>query len=58
MPLRQRAEAQGSPDFTPLYAGQSAHLARAISAYELTKLLAQEAEERLAALSGKSKHIS
>jgi nitronate monooxygenase len=48
--LREHAEAQGSSDFTPLYAGQSAALARTGSAYELTKLLAKEAQDRLAAL--------
>ena len=50
MSLRERAEAEGSSDFTPLYAGQSAGLARRMSAYDLTTLLAKEAQERLAAL--------
>jgi nitronate monooxygenase len=49
MKLRERAEAQGSSDFTPLYAGQSASLARQMSAYDLTRLLAEEARECLAA---------
>lgn len=52
MPLRERAEASGSSDFTPLYAGQAAGLSRSISAYELTKLLAKEAQDRLRAMSG------
>lgn len=50
MKLRERAEAEGSSDFTPLYAGQSASLARQMSAYDLTRLLAEEAQECLAAL--------
>ena len=51
-PLRASAEAGGSADFTSLWAGQAAPLARAIPAGELTRLLATEAELRLAALSG------
>lgn len=50
MPLRERAEANGSSDFTPLYAGQSASLSRTVSAYELTKFLAKEAQDRLQAM--------
>jgi nitronate monooxygenase len=52
LPLRASAEAQGSPDFTPLYAGQAASLARALPAYKLTRLLADEALQRLNALGG------
>lgn len=47
-PLRSKAESLGSGDFTHLWAGQAAHLARAIPAAELTKQLAAEA---LAAIS-------
>ena len=42
-PLRARAEAQGSGDFTPLWSGQAARLARALPAGELTRRLAEEA---------------
>jgi nitronate monooxygenase len=47
-PLRQKAEALGSADFIPLWAGQAAHLAREVPAGDLTKTLAREAMERLA----------
>jgi nitronate monooxygenase len=50
MPLRAKAEAQGSGDFTPLWAGQAAPLGQAMPACELTRKLAQEALERLRAL--------
>lgn len=40
VPLRAWAEAQGRDDFTPLWAGQSAPLARAMPAAELTRALA------------------
>ncbi|WP_028311962.1 NAD(P)H-dependent flavin oxidoreductase [Derxia gummosa] len=39
-PLRAKAEAAGSGDFSPLWAGQSAALCRAIGAAELTRELA------------------
>src|SRR5450432_613148 len=42
-PLRARAEAAGSGDFSALWAGQAAPLARAMPAGELTRRLAQEA---------------
>src|SRR6266851_9830364 len=42
-PLRARAEAQGSGDFSPMSAGQAASLGRALPAGELTKKLAAEA---------------
>lgn len=45
VPLRAKAEAAGSTDFTPLWAGQSAHLARELPAGKLTKLLAAEVAE-------------
>ena len=35
-PLRAKAEAQGSGDFSPMWAGQSAALGRALPAGELT----------------------
>src|SRR5262249_10936868 len=42
-PLRAKAEAQGSGDFSPMWAGQSAALGRAMPAGELTRTLAAEA---------------
>jgi nitronate monooxygenase len=53
-PLRAKAEAQGSGDFTPLWAGQAAALGREMPAGELTKRLASEALTRLASLAGRS----
>ena len=41
-PLRARAEAQGSGDFTPMWSGQAAALGREIPAAELTRTLAAE----------------
>jgi nitronate monooxygenase len=46
-PLRRAAEAQGRDDFTPLWAGQGAPLARARPATEIVERLAQEAIEEL-----------
>ena len=42
-PLRAKAEAQGSGDFSPMWAGQAASLGRAMPARELTLKLAEEA---------------
>jgi nitronate monooxygenase len=42
-PLRAKAEAQGSDDFTPMWSGQAASLGRAMPASELTRTLAAEA---------------
>ncbi|MCJ0765437.1 NAD(P)H-dependent flavin oxidoreductase [Variovorax terrae] len=42
-PLRARAEAQGSGDFSPLWSGQAARLGRALPAAELTRELAAQA---------------
>ena len=47
-PLRAKSEAAGSPDFTNLWSGQAARLARALPAGELTRSLAAEARARLA----------
>ena len=44
-PLRANAEANGSGDFSPLWAGQAAALGRAMPAAELTRKLAAEAKE-------------
>jgi nitronate monooxygenase len=46
-PLRARAERRNSSDFTNLWSGQAARLARAMPAAELTRLLAREALEQL-----------
>ena len=45
-PLRVKAEAAGSADFTPLWSGQAAHLGRDLPAMQLTLLLAEEAKLR------------
>ena len=42
-PLRAKAEAQGSGDFTPMWSGQAAALGREMPAAELTRALATEA---------------
>jgi nitronate monooxygenase len=47
MPLRAKAEAQGSGEFTPMWAGQAAALGRAMPAGELTRTLAQGALDRM-----------
>ncbi|MEA2791801.1 MAG: nitronate monooxygenase [Acetobacteraceae bacterium] len=52
-PLRQRAEAEGKDDFTPLWAGQTTALGREIPAAELTRGLAAAALERLTRLGGR-----
>jgi nitronate monooxygenase len=52
-PLRAKAEAQGSGDFSPLWAGQAAALAQAMPAGELTRSLAAATRERMQALSGR-----
>jgi nitronate monooxygenase len=46
-PLRARAEAAGSGDFSPLWSGQAAALGRDLPAAELTKALAAEAQALL-----------
>jgi nitronate monooxygenase len=52
MPLRTKAEAAGSSEFSPLWTGQAGRLAREMPAGELTLALAEEALERLKALAG------
>ena len=49
-PLKARAEAAGSGDFSNLWSGQAARLARPLPAKDLTRLLADEAQARLYAL--------
>jgi len=51
VPLRAKAEAQGSGDFSPMWAGQAAALGRALPAGELTRKLVDEVRARLKALS-------
>jgi nitronate monooxygenase len=46
-PLRAAAERGDSSDFTNLWSGQAARLAREMPAGELTRLLAREALEQL-----------
>jgi nitronate monooxygenase len=45
LPLRSKAEAMGSGDFTNLWAGQAVHLGRDMPAAALTKLLWAEAQK-------------
>jgi nitronate monooxygenase len=40
-PLRAKAEAQGSGDFSPLWSGQNATGCREVPAAEITRALAQ-----------------
>jgi nitronate monooxygenase len=49
-PLRAKAEAQGSGDFSPMWAGQAAALGRAEPAAEVTRTLAAQAQELLRAM--------
>ena len=49
-PLKAKAEAAGSSDFSLLWAGQTASLGREIGAGDLTRQLATDAEQRLKAL--------
>jgi nitronate monooxygenase len=51
-PLRAKSEAQGSGDFSPMWAGQSAALGRAMPAAELTRTLAVEALALLRRMGG------
>ncbi len=49
-PLKAKAEAAGSSDFSMMWAGQAASLGREIGAGDLTRELAADAEQRLKAL--------
>jgi nitronate monooxygenase len=51
-PLRAKAEAAGSGDFSPLWSGQAAALGRDLPAGKLTKTLAAEAQAALRRLAG------
>jgi nitronate monooxygenase len=52
-PLRAAAEADGSGDFSPMWAGQAAKLGRACGAGELTDALARDALAVFGALGGR-----
>jgi nitronate monooxygenase len=49
-PLKAKAEAAGSSDFSALWSGQAASLCRDIAAGDLTRQLAEDAAQRLEAL--------
>jgi nitronate monooxygenase len=51
-PLRAKAEAGGSGDFSPMWSGQAAALGRIMPAKELTRALADDAQSRLRAAAG------
>jgi nitronate monooxygenase len=51
-PLRAKAQAQGSGDFGPLWAGQAAALGRELPARELTLKLAEEAQALMKRMAG------
>jgi nitronate monooxygenase len=51
-PLKAKAEAVGSADFSSLWSGQAAGLARETGAGDLTRQLAADAARRLEALAG------
>lgn len=51
-PLRAKAEAQGSADFSPMSSGQAAALGREMPARELTRRLAEEAQAVLRRMAG------
>jgi nitronate monooxygenase len=46
-PLRAKAEASGSGDFSPMWSGQAAALGKAMPARELTQTLAVQAQALL-----------
>jgi nitronate monooxygenase len=50
-PLRAKSEKAGSGEFSPLWSGQAARLARELPAGELTKRLAAEALQKLSSVS-------
>ena len=54
MPLRARAEAKGSGDFTSLWSGQARALARDMGAEELTRTIAEDGLARLQGLARQS----
>jgi nitronate monooxygenase len=54
-PLRVRAEAAGSFDFTPLWAGQAAALTRELPAAELTRTLMREANALISAMQSRAR---
>ncbi|HEX5109732.1 MAG TPA: nitronate monooxygenase [Vicinamibacterales bacterium] len=57
LPLRAKAEAQGSGDFSPLWAGQAYPLGRELDAGALTRVLADETLACLAAAGSRSHDV-
>ena len=51
-PLNAKAQAQGSGDFSSMWAGQAAGLGRALPARELTRKLADEAQALMQRMAG------
>jgi len=51
-PLRAKAEAQGSGDFSPMWSGQAAALGRAMPARQLTAMLVAETQSLLRRIAG------
>ena len=51
-PLRDASIARGSPDFIPLWSGQSAPLNRELPAADLVRILVEEAGAVLAPVTG------
>ena len=51
-PIKAKAEAKDAGDFSNLWSGQAARLAKHLPAKELTLVLAEDAQARIAALSG------
>ena len=51
-PLKAAAEKQGRTDFTNLWAGQAIGLGREMPAAELTRMLAADAQARMARFAG------
>jgi nitronate monooxygenase len=53
-PLRVKAEAQGSTDFSPMWSGEAASLGRPLPAAELTRTLAAEALAQFARMAART----
>ena len=56
-PLRTKAEAQGSTDFSPLWSGEAAALGRPLRAYELTRTFATEALAQFARMGSRTDKV-
>ena len=55
-PLKAKAEPKGSADFSSLWSGQSAKLCAEMTSRALTRILSEEALQRLEAISPKQTH--